>query len=100
MAQRPSDEGDRGADRFERARRLGDEQARVIAFIAPAEFVGDRLDVPIILVGIAWRDRIENLLDECREVLAQDRVQLVDVIGNFLRCLRTRLRDGLWRLAS
>ena len=70
----PEDErrkGDRGRDRFERARRHVDDQPLNLAAANLLQAVGDRLNVPGPLKFLAWTEGCERLVDEGPEIVAQ-----------------------------
>ena len=72
VAEQPSDIRNRDADRFERARRLVDQQAPALARVDPYQLMGDRIHMPVVKIGFAGRDGRKDLADEERQLSAQD----------------------------
>src|SRR5258708_29390306 len=75
MPERPGGKRDRRANRLKGTRRERDHQTLDVAGQALLEPPGNRLDVPVVQVGLPRRYRLKRAVDEGRQIGANPQVK-------------------------
>ena len=73
LTQQPGYVSDRDADRFQRARRLVDQEPSVLAGMDSHQLMNDGVDVPVRKIRCAWQNGVEDLPDEVAQIGPQQR---------------------------
>ena len=69
MPEAPGHKGHGGADRFQRPGRLGDDEPPGFARMHLHQLVDDRIDMPVVKIGITGRDSQECLDNKGAKIL-------------------------------